>query len=120
MRKSLWILLPVSFIVFVCTTGKLPDKWEWRAGDYALQGKYQNTGYACRHKVRDLGAEMKTAGADFKVAIGTRCLEPHCWIIYKDKILEPTAVSETPDLYKTDRVMTYDEFLDMWKKLKWD
>lgn len=117
----------ISVIVLFLTAGTsthkakvAEDKWDWRAGDYALQVRYQKPFYVCRHKVRDLGAEMTKEGVDFRVAIGTKSLDPHCWILYKGRILEPTQLSDSPDLYKTDKVLTYQEFLDLWAKEGWD
>lgn len=117
------IVFLITITTLVCTAGtmdKKSEKWEWRAGDYATRQEYQRTDYVCRHKVRDLGFEMKYAGEDFRVCLGEKSLEPHCWILYKGKILEPSQLSDHLSLYKTEEILTYDEFIAKWKKLGWN
>lgn len=100
--KYLVILLAVIMGLLIVTLS-YADKWEDKSGMMSL--RHINTDKLCRYRVASLAKEMTKAGVDFKVAYGKYKGEPHCWIVYKDKILDPSQVNDDPALYEMyDRI----------------
>ncbi|MFH1231881.1 MAG: hypothetical protein V1709_10340, partial [Planctomycetota bacterium] len=80
------------------------------AGRMAMWAK---KGY-CVDRVKKLGKEMRDAGVKFYVGEGMYQGRKHCWIWYKDKILDPSQINDDKSFYSDEWYMSYENFLERY------
>lgn len=92
--------LIVIFFLLTCVIVHATD-WQVEAGK--MCNKERIVKNECRYRVSELSERMSKAGQSHFIVMGTRCLEPHCWIELNGEIIEPSHWCDSPDLYKEEK-----------------